>query len=143
MEVGIFWYFAFFKFYGCRNALRRQFWGKILQIFSKIAILACFDSHKIRKKENIQKPMLIFVAKTLRYIYTGFWVIWTIFHRLDTISVVKKLQNFCGVSKKMVFFGKKSAENCRKFGNQYKPLKYTSSPNCGSFGPFLAKKLQF
>ena len=31
----VFWYFSFFWFYGCRNALRWQFWGKILKIFKK------------------------------------------------------------------------------------------------------------
>merc|ERR1712015_469868 len=37
----------------------------------------------------------------------------------------------------------KIVENFQNFGNQYKPLKYTSSPNFGSFGPLLAKKWLF
>ena len=91
--------------------------------------------------------MPIFVAKTLRYIYTSFWVIWTIFHRLDTISVEKKIAKFLrSQQKKWRFLAKnrrKIVENFQNFGNQYKPLKYTSSPNFGSFGPFLAKKWLF
>ena len=59
--------------------------------------------------------MHTFVAKTLRYIYTSFWVIWTIFHRLDIqFPSKKKLQDFCRVSKKILFFWPKIGEKLLK-----------------------------
>ena len=113
----------------------------------KIANFAHFGSRKIGKKQNIKKRLLTIVADTLRYIYTHFWKNWIIFHGLDTISVEKKIANFLPSQQKNGGFlaknRRKIVENFQNFGNQYKPLKYTSSPNFGSFGPFLAKKWLF
>ena len=113
----------------------------------KKTIFGHFGSRKIGKKKNIKKRLLTIVADTLRYIYTHFWINWIISHRLDTISVEKKIAHFLPSQQKNGGFlaknRRKIVENFQNFGNQYKPLKYTSSPNFGSFGPFLAKKWLF
>ena len=146
-----------FGVFCCRNMLKWLFWGKFGRFYPKIAVSAHFDSRKIRKKQNIKKPMPIFVAKTLRYIYTSFWAIWIIFHGLDIISVEKKNAKFLPRKQKnCVFLAKNRRKfflNFQNFGNQYKPLKYTSSqilghldhfwPKNGYFWPFLGHILPY
>ena len=93
------------------------FWGKFGGFYPKNAVLAHFESRKIRKKQNIQKPMLIFVAKTLRYIYTSFWAIWTISLGFEAFYVEKKFPIICRVSKKMRVFWQKIREFYAKILN--------------------------
>ena len=70
----------------------------------------------------------------------------SIFQRLDAFFVrsqgsAKSKKN----EKTQGFLGKNQAifyKNFQNFVNQYKPPKYTSSPNFGLFEAFLAKKVQ-
>ena len=124
-----------------------DFWQNIAIFSPKSPFWRISAAVKLEKSKISKKRLLTIVADTLRYIYTHFWINWIISHRLDTISVEKKIAHFLPSQQKNGGFlaknRRKIFENFQNFGNQYKPIYYTSSPKFGSFGPFLAKKWLF
>ena len=123
-QGGIFLYFAFFQFYGCRNAQKQRFWAKYSDFYPKIALSAHFGSRKIVKKQNIQKSLFEIVANTLRYIFAHFQVNWSIFHRIMlTFPSILFFKIFAVSAKKLRFFGQNSANFRQKFSKFWKSIK--------------------
>ena len=99
------------------------FWGKFGGFYPKNAVLAHFESRKIRKKQNIKKTNAYFCSKDPKVHLYQF--LSHLDHFPQTRYNFRRKKNckiFAESAKKMAVFGQKSAKNCRKFSKFWKSI---------------------